>query len=144
MIDGLTNSGSIPVLERLAQFAAARHRLISHNIANLSTPEFRPADVSVASFQEAIGAAIDERREAGRGASGELRPADTPQVVFRQGGVDLRPSPAGENILFHDGNDRDLERTMQDLAENFMAFRQTAELLRNRFDLLNIAIRERL
>ena len=47
MIDGVTNAGAIPALERLMQFAGGRHRLIVHNIANLDTPGFQPRDVSV-------------------------------------------------------------------------------------------------
>ena len=46
MIDGVTNADSIPVLERMMQFAGARHRLLVHDIANLDTPDFRPVVVS--------------------------------------------------------------------------------------------------
>ena len=56
----------------------------------------------------------------------------------------LRPSPTGDNLLFHDQNDRDVERIMQDLVENFMAFRTAAQFLRSRFDLISSAIRERI
>jgi len=45
--------------------------------------------------------------------------------------------------MFHDQNDRDLERTMQDLAENVMVYRQANELLRSRFQMLQMVIRER-
>ena len=39
------------------------------------------------------------------------------QVQVTDGGMELNPGPAGENLLFHDGNDRDLERIMQDVSE---------------------------
>ena len=139
MIDGVTNSDLVPVLERMLQFAGARHRLIVNNIANLDTPGFRPVDVSVSAFQEQIGRAIDARR---RGFGG-FEPADSNQVEFSPTGVRLHPGPVGANILFHDQNDRDLERSMQDLVENFLTFRLAADLLRSRFDLINTAIRER-
>jgi flagellar basal-body rod protein FlgB len=136
MIDGLTSGGSLPVLERLLQFAGERHRLIVHNIANLDTPGFRPADVSLRGFQEQLGAAIDRRRRAG----GALRLEGSPEVEVRPQGLLLHPRPSGDNLLFHDGNDRDLDRTMQDLVENFMAFRAAAELVRGQFNLLDSAI----
>lgn len=143
MINGVTNAGSLPTLERLMQFAGARHRVIANNIANLSTPGFRPADVSVADFQASLRQAADERR-ATRGGRGDLSPADTDQVQFLRDRIDLSPTPSGEGVLFHDGNDRDVERMMQDMVENFMVFRQAAQLLRSRVGVLNAAIRERL
>jgi flagellar basal-body rod protein FlgB len=142
MIDGITNADALPVLEQLMRFAGERHRLITHNIANLSTPDFRPVDLSVDAFQETLQEAVDERRERAGSVGGELRMGD-------DGGANgtasaLQARPAGYNLLFHDGNDRDLERTMQDLVENFMVFRTAAQFLRSRFDLINTAIRERL
>lgn len=126
MIDGVINADAIPALEKLAQFAGARHRLIVNNIANFDTPGFRPMDLSVSDFQEQLAETIRDHR-AGR----------TPKPI------ELEPKPKGDNILFHDGNDRDLDRTMQDLVENFLTFRVATELLRSRFESINTAIRER-
>jgi flagellar basal-body rod protein FlgB len=126
VIDGVLNTEAIPVLERLVRFAGDRHRLIVNNIANLDTPGYRPVDLSVSDFQEQLAEAVDGRR-AGR----------TPSL-------ELHPEPKAANILFHDGNDRDLERTMQDLVENFLTFRAASELMRGRFDLIGTAIRERI
>ncbi len=142
MIGGVTNTEGLATLERLVQFAGQRHRLIVNNIANLDTPGYRPTDVSVKDFQKQLGDAIDERRRAGRPA-GPLDLKDSPQVEFSLHSLILHPAPIGGNILFHDGNDRDLERTMQALVENFLTFRLATELVRNRFDLLRTAIAER-
>ncbi len=144
MINGVINADALPVLERMMQFAGARHRVITHNIANLDTPNFRPVDVSIDAFQTELRGAIDERRERHGNAGGSLRTEDTEQVSFERDGMTLNPQPTGENIMFHDRNDRDLERTMQDLVENFTAFRTAAQLMRSRFDLINTAIRERI
>ena len=141
MITDVINEGARPILERMVQFAGQRHRLIVNNVANFDTPGFRPTDVSVEAFQENLAEAVDARRA--RGPDGALRPADTDEVEFLHDGLILHPQAIGDNILFHDGNDRDLERTMQDLVENFLTFRTAAELLRNRFELINTAIRER-
>jgi flagellar basal-body rod protein FlgB len=142
MIDGVTNTEGIASLERLVQFAGQRHRLIVDNIANMDTPGYRAADVSVKDFQKQLGDAIDERRESGRPGAGLIL-QDSSQVEFSTHSLTLHPTPTGENILFHDGNDRDLERTMQDLVENFLTFRLASELIRNRFAMLNTAISER-
>ncbi|MHC4946874.1 MAG: flagellar basal body rod protein FlgB [Planctomycetota bacterium] len=140
----MTNADAIPVLERLMSFAAGRHRLLVHNVANLSTPGFRPLDVSVEDFQARLGEAVDTRRQRSGAGGGELPPSSSGEVRMDDGRLTLRPTPVGDNLLFHDGNDRDVERTMQSLVENFMAFRTSAQLLRSRFDLINTAIRERI
>lgn len=144
MIDGLTNAGAIPVLERVMQFAGARHRLLTHNIANLSTPQFRPLDVSVPEFQAELSEAIDQRRARPTAGGDDLKLANTDDVEFRENEIVLHPKPAGENILFHDQNDRDLDRTMQGLVENFLTFRMAAQFMRKQFDTVQTAIRERL
>ena len=143
LIDGVTNAGAVPVLQRAIQFAGARHRVLAHNVANLSTPHFRAVDLSVEGFQAAIGEAID-RRERERNGRGDLEIDDTDELEFAAHGLRVAPQPAGDNILFHDRNDRDLERTMQALAENFMTFRFAAEMFRSRFALIDTAIRGRL
>ncbi len=139
MIDGVTNSEGLAVLERLIQFAGQRHRLIVNNIANFDTPGYRPTDVSTEEFQQHLGEAIDQNRSSGR----PLEMKNTDQIEFSPGSMTLHPTPIGRNILFHDGSDRDLERTMQDLVENFLTFRTAIELLRNRLDLINSVIAER-
>ena len=178
MLEGLTNSDGIPALERLMQFTSARHRVIVNNIANLSTPGFRPQDVSPEAFQAQLRDAIDESRAGAPSAVGSAQ-MDLRQNPFNGSGDDpadgvlgvdvpaaggahsalplpssrevevlpdrvvLHPQADGDNILFHDGNDRSVERVMQSLVENFMAYRASAQLLRSRLDIIRSAIRER-
>lgn len=169
MIDGLTNSDGIPALQRLMQFTGQRHRIILNNIANLSTPGFRPTDVSPHAFQAQLAEAIDARRVgsplpaalgiddqegelfgidrsmtgAGLGADSALPMRSTREVDALPDRLVLHPEPVGDNILFHDGNDRNVERVVQSLVENFMAYRAAAQLMRNRLEIINTAIRER-
>ena len=95
----------------------------------------------VASTSEAD--AIEARDMRSGAQSGDLELRDSPHIRFRPDGMEFDPHPAADNMLFHDNNDRNLETLMQDLVENFMVFRQAAELIRSRFDLLNAAIAER-
>lgn len=143
MIDGLTNDTTANVLQRMLQFAGQRQQLIANNIANVDTPGFRPADVDVAAFQRQLQEAVERRRSPGGSAAGELSLQSTSQVEASSDGLILHPEPSGRNILFHDGNDRNVERQMQDLVENFQTYRAAVQLLRNRFEMINAAIRER-
>ena len=146
MIDTVTNAGAMPVLERMIQFAARRHELIAGNVANIDTPGYRPVDVSTQAFQQRLGEAIDARRARGPtgGSGGTLNIDSSAEIEITSDGMILHPEPIGANILFHDGNDRALERTMQDLVENFGTFRLAAQLLRHQFESINTAIRERI
>ena len=144
MINGLDNAGSLPVMQRVVQFAARRHSLIADNVANVSTPGFRPVDVSVDDFEAALGDAVQARRDRDQGHFGPLHVASTPTVDFSGDSLRLSPEPLAENILFQDGNDRSLERLMQDLVENFLTYRTAVELMNNQFDMLDVAIRERI
>jgi flagellar basal-body rod protein FlgB len=119
----------MPALERVVAFTGARHQRIADNIANLSTPNYRPTDLSVSEFQKQLGKAIDNRRSHHGASSGELE-SDP-----------LKAMPTHDNLLFHDGNDRSLEHTMQALAENTMTHNAALDMLRNQFSLLESAIR---
>lgn len=147
MINELVNSGALPSLELTLRFAGERQRLIAHNIANLSTPDFRQADVAPAEFAQALRDAVDRRRAATGGETGRLGLRSTRQIRFdADGGIELRPrttSGSTGNILFHDRNNRDLERLMQDNAENVAVHRLSADLLRSRYEILRAAIAER-
>jgi flagellar basal-body rod protein FlgB len=143
MTQQLFNSGAIQSLERLVQFTGARHRVISDNIANLSTPYFRPKDLDVKAFQRNLKTALDRRREATDPAGQRLEMTDTRELEFHDDGLTATPKALNENILFHDRNNRDLERIMQDLAENTMAHNAGLQLLKSEFDMLKLAISER-
>ena len=143
MIEGVFDGGAMPALERLAQFTAQRHSVLTDNIANLSTPYFKPRDLDPQSFQSEMRNAIDRRRQTNTPVAGPLDLTDTVQLRFRPHGIDASPEPTHENILFHDQNNRDLDRTMQKLAENTLAHNVAIEMLRNQFSMLEVAIRER-
>jgi len=143
-ISEITNADAIPSLAKTLRFAGQRQTLIAHNIANISTPDFRPVDVSTDGFRKVLGDAIDRRRARHDGVRGELDWRETRELRRgRDGEMRLAPQPAGRNILFHDKNDRDLERQLQDLVENSAVHRMAADLLKSRFDLLRTAISER-
>lgn len=143
-IDQLSNADEMPVLRAAAQFAARRQTLIASNIANFSTPGYQEKDVSPQAFQAQLAKAVDARRDATGGSRGSIDLATTDEVRSDpDGNVVLTPKTPSGNILFHDRNDRDLERTMAAMAENVASFRLATDLLKNRAALLDAAIRER-
>jgi flagellar basal-body rod protein FlgB len=144
LISELTNSGAMPSLELMVRFAGQRQRIIAHNIANIETPEFRPVDASPREFQRALAKAVDERRARTGGEHGALSLEGDAEVrTDGPGGFRLTPKTPCGTILFHDRNNRDLERLMQDSAENLAVFRVATDLLRNRQEQMRMAIGER-
>lgn len=145
MIQGMFDYGAMPVLERLIQFTGERHKVLADNVANISTPYFKPRDLDPASFQATLRDAIDRRRETSPNpVSGDLDLRDSRQVKFEGDHIVARPQASNENIMFHDENNRDLERTMQRIAENTLTHNAAIELMRSEMNLLRTAIRERL
>jgi flagellar basal-body rod protein FlgB len=143
MIKGMFDSGALPVLERLVQFTGARHKVLANNVANISTPYFKPRDLDPGSFQQSLADAIDSRRRTMTPTAGSLDVQDTRDVSFREGGLDIKPQPSHDNILFHDQNNRDVERLMQRLAENTMTHNTAIEMVRSEFNIMRVAISER-
>ena len=145
IFDDLANAGAAPVLEQMLKFAGARQRLLAHNLANIDTPNFVPLDVSPRAFQEHLARAARKRAAATGGETGALELTDTDEVTFGQGAgaMTLTPATPSGNILYHDRNNRDLERLMQAVAENQLAFRTASDLLRRQNDLLRSAIAQR-
>lgn len=143
MIEGMFNSGSMPALERLVQFTGERHKVLTDSIANISTPNHRPRDLEPAEFQAALRDAVERRRGSDRPMKGELEMRDTRHMSFEPDRIDADPGPADRNILFHDRNNRSLEHLMQGLAENQLMHDAGITMLRNEFEMLKMAIRER-
>lgn len=124
------------------RFASRRQAIIAGNIANIETPDYRPMDVSVDGFRRSLAAAVEVRR--GAGGNGELRLRDTREVqTLPDGAMTLTARTASQGVLFHDRNNRSLERLMQDNVENVGAFRVASDFLRTRYDLLKMAIAQR-
>lgn len=149
----LATADAIPALEMTIRFAGQRQRVLAHNIANISTPDFHPLDLPVGEFQRTLGEAIDRRRQAAAGGEGRAPGAPRGPLVWREsehlrrddrGDLLATPGDPSRNILYHDRNNRDTERMMQDVAENLGVYRVATDLLKSRYDLLKTAISGRI
>jgi flagellar basal-body rod protein FlgB len=146
MLNDVINAGAIPTLELSLRFAGLRQQQIAHNVANLSTPNFRQVESSPRAFQQMLARAVADRRSQNGGSSGELnweRAGSRELRRDRSGNLHLVPQTPRGSILAHDRNNRDLEHLMQDHAENATAYRISAELLRGRYQQIREALAER-
>ena len=129
-IERLLNQGNAPLLERVVDFASARHRLIAENVVNVDTPGYRQKDLSIEKFQAMLRDRVDDRRENPLGATS-----------FHDIRAELEHPQHG--ILFHDGNNRSMEHLMADQAKNALLHNVAIELLRKQFMSLENALKER-
>lgn len=144
VIADVVSSGALPTLETLMRFSGARHRIIAHNIANISTPNFVQKDVSVRDFQGMLGKAIEARRAETGGMMGPLNLESSEEVEVGDGGtLVLNPTTSTGGVMSHDRNNRSIERLMQDHAENAGVFRIASELMRSRMQFMRDVIAER-
>jgi len=143
IINDLSTSGALPALEKMFLFAGQRQRLIANNIANIDTPNYQGVDVDPREFQRLLGEAIEDRRSRNGGVFGELDLKKNRQIQFRGDRLILNPESPSDGVLFHDRNQRDLERLMQQLVENVSTFRVAADLMRKNQSQLKLAIAQR-
>ena len=127
-IERLMNQTNAPLVERVLQFASARHSLIAENIANVDTPGYRQKDLSVQRFSSMLSQRVDQRRRSGSASFDD---------------IDMKPDNPTAGILFHDRNNRSMEQLATDLAKNAMMHNLAIELLRKQFQQMEMALKEK-
>jgi flagellar basal-body rod protein FlgB len=117
------NSGTAP-LDRVIQFTENRHKILVNNLANIDTPGYVMQDLNVNKFQQDLKNAI-ERKTLSNESSAEPANAKTDHNQY---------------LLFHDQNNRSVEKQVSQITENTVAHNVAVELLRSRYGLLEKAI----
>jgi flagellar basal-body rod protein FlgB len=128
-LDRMLNQGSAPLLEQWLQFTEARERLLADDVANVSTPNYKQKDLSLAQFQSMLRDRMEER---------DSSPPGT--VSFEDISVDVQHP---NSLMFHDGNNRSMEQLMTDQAKNALMHQLAVELLKQQYSTMEMALRER-
>ncbi|MBL0388905.1 flagellar basal body rod protein FlgB [Tumebacillus sp. ITR2] len=132
----LLDSRSITLLERTLDSSSLRQKVLSNNIANIDTPNFKRSDVS---FQDALSNAISE------GDTLEGRTTDARHIKINSKSLDdVKPTVFQENStsLRTDGNNVDIDAEMTNLAENQILYNAMTQQINSKFGLLKYAINE--
>jgi flagellar basal-body rod protein FlgB len=130
MLDRLFNQGPLPVLEQELSFTDARQQVIADNIANVDTPGYQQKDLSVDAFQSMLREKVSQQESAPPGS-----------VDF--GDIKEEVENPSSGILSHDGNNRSMEQMMTDNAKNALMHNLVVELLRQQYQTLQLALKER-
>ena len=143
MLESLLNRGSLPVLQQVMSFTEARHNVLANNVSNFDTVGYKMQDLPEAEFFAELDRAVQRRNGGGAGAPLEMRSTKNmswdDQGRIEASAVEIE----GSNILFHDENNRFVEKQMSAMAENGLRHNIASELLRQQYNLLRRAIRGR-
>ena len=130
----LINKSGVPLLKKYLDVSSLRHKLISGNIANVSTPAYRSKDLD---FHGELRKAIDDK---GHISGKRTHPSHLPLGQSRQDEPEIivDKSRAGNGI-----NNVDIDKEMGNLAQNQIYYSIGARLLAQKFDGLKRAIRSK-
>jgi flagellar basal-body rod protein FlgB len=123
------------LLQKSLNVRSTQHLVLSSNIANADTPNYKAFEVAVDEELRKLDTGMP-RIQLARTQSGHL-PVGRNEVGDR---VTLKNSPAPELSLRADGNTVDLDREMGELAENSIKYKTSAQLVSMKLKILKNAI----
>ena len=128
-------SETISFLERSLNLRSRRHRVLSANIANIDTPNYKAFDVVLedAFSQTPPGAGNVQLKR--------THHSHLPVQSKSLDRVTLKQTKGPPFSLRADGNTVDLDKTMGDLAENTLLFKTAAQIISKKFQGLKEVIR---
>jgi flagellar basal-body rod protein FlgB len=130
----LTNTPFFGLLRARLDQLSERQRLISENIANASTPGYRPRDLDTAGFERMLASASSEsgQLQMARTSAAHMTPSGSPNVRIVQ-------NDDSETTI--DGNAVVLEEQMAKASETRMQFETGIALYQKGLELLRMATR---
>jgi len=126
----------VPVLEKVLDLAAVRHRVIANNISNIDTPGYMAKSFS---FEDELRGVLD-----GRGKLSMLR-TDIEHIQSGGGSIGQVSGTYGERsveTLRNDGNSVDIDKEMVAVSKNNLLFSVASRIIGMRFSMLEGAIKE--
>lgn len=126
--------GTIAALQKTLDTGSLRHKVLTSNIANIDTPNYKAFEVVME----------DELKKNNRSAE----PIELVRTSFRHlsgrhsssNQLKIKTVDSSKNNFRADGNTVDLDRTMGKLAENTILYRTAAQIIRKKFQGLKNAI----
>ena len=126
--------GTISVLQKSLNVRSAQHQVLSSNVANADTPNYKAFEV-----------AVDEELRKLETGKPRIQLARTQSSHLPVGRAEadrltLKNSPAPALSLRADGNTVDLDRSMGELSENTIKYKTSAQLIATKFKSLKNVI----
>lgn len=124
-------SGTISRLENALNYSSTKQKIISQNIANVDTPNYKAKEVSFkAAFNEALGNTIGTYR------------TDKRHFTFHKDSASPAAIVTKKQLSYNEnGNGVDIDKEMSDLAENQIYYNALTERISGKFSTLQNVIR---
>jgi flagellar basal-body rod protein FlgB len=131
----LLNTPSINLMERTLDASSLRQKVLSNNIANIDTVNFKRSDVS---FADTLQDVLQGDTLQGRTTNERHIPIGTTDVA------DVQPQVVTDNstTLRNDGNNVDIDTEMSNLASNQILYDAVTQQLNMTFGIMRYAISE--
>ncbi|RKQ37478.1 flagellar basal body rod protein FlgB [Oceanobacillus halophilus] len=123
--------GTIHTLQNSLDYAATKNRVISDNVANVDTPNYKAKGVS---FKNVLSNAMDSTVQAQKTHSKHISFNETDSSV-------LRVTSNQQTAYNHNGNNVDIDKEMADLAKNQIYYNSLVERMNGKFGSLQTVIR---
>jgi flagellar basal-body rod protein FlgB len=146
-VSSIFDGTTIPMLEKIALFADRRHDVLTANVANIDTPNYKRRDLPLEAFQKALREAIangQSRLEQGGSAmngGGVTQALGSGAAAFPEQLFQTVESQS-PSLTFQDNNNRSIEHEMMEMTKNSMMQSFAIELMNTQFSMLQAAIRE--
>lgn len=124
-------SGTITSLEQALNYSSTKQKVISQNIANVDTPNYKAKSVSFKSaFQEALGSNLDTYR------------TDKRHYTFQKHSSGQAVIINNKQVSYNENdNSVDIDQEMSDLAANQIYYNALTERINGKFSTLQNVIR---
>ena len=122
-------SNIFQVLGKSLDYSSAKQKVISQNIANVDTPNYKAKDVVKNSFKEILGASLEAYR------------TDSRHLTFRKHSNESIIVTEQRGSYNNDGNSVDVDKEMADLATNQIYYNAVTDRLSGKFSSLQNVIR---
>ncbi|MCM3704203.1 MULTISPECIES: flagellar basal body rod protein FlgB [Cytobacillus] len=124
-------SSTISTLEQALNYSSLKQKVISQNIANADTPNYKAKD---ASFKAAFKNALNESMDANK--------SDYRHYDFKNGSFSGKSIVTRADTSYnHNGNSVDLDKEMADLATNQIYYNAVIERVSGKFSSLQNVLR---
>jgi len=125
---------TIATLQKSLNFGSIRHKVLTSNIANIDTPNYKAFEVVM---EDALKRGL---RSAGPIELVQTHPGHLVGRHSTANPVKIKEADSPVINFRADGNTVDLDRTMGELAENTLLYRTAAQIIKKKFQGLKNAI----
>lgn len=123
----------LSVLQKGLDASSTRQKVLSNNVANIDTPEFKRSDVD---FQVVLGAALGEK-----GAALPLKLTSPKHIPGLEEGDGSGIVTDNTTSLRNDGNNVDVDREMSYVAENGLYYNSLTRTISSQLGLLRMVVK---